>query len=38
MGTLGFSGALLAADLAAKGVLGPFWWIPLIVLGTSELR
>jgi hypothetical protein len=32
MGTLGFNGALLAADLVARGLLGPYWWTPLIVL------
>jgi hypothetical protein len=37
MGTLGFSGALLAAGLAAKGALGAFWWMPLVVLGTATL-
>jgi len=35
MGTLGFSGALLAADFAAKGILGMFWWTPMIVLGVA---
>jgi hypothetical protein len=29
MGLLGFNGALLAADVAAKGVLGTWWWAPL---------
>jgi hypothetical protein len=37
MGTLGFSGALLAADLAAKGALGAFWWMPLPVLSVAAL-
>ncbi len=37
MGTLGFSGALLAADLAARASLGVLWWIPVLVLGTSAL-
>jgi hypothetical protein len=37
VGTLGFSGALLAADLAAKGALGGFWWMPLPVLGVAAL-
>lgn len=35
MGTLGFSGALLAACLAARSLLGAFWWMPLLVLGGS---
>ncbi|MGC2373524.1 MAG: hypothetical protein WA484_06595 [Solirubrobacteraceae bacterium] len=37
MGTLGFSGALLAADLAARSVLGAFWWMPLLVLSVAAL-
>jgi hypothetical protein len=37
MGALGFSGALLAADLAAKGALGEFWWMPLPVLGVAAV-
>ncbi len=37
MGTLGFSGALLAADLVAGSVLGPLWWMPLVVLGAATL-
>ncbi len=37
MGTLGFSGALLAADLAARGVLGVLWWILMLVLGAATL-
>jgi hypothetical protein len=37
MGTLGFSGALLAADLAAKSTLGVFWWTPLVVLSVATL-
>lgn len=35
MGTLGFSGALLAADLAAKDVLGGLWWTPLIAIAIA---
>jgi hypothetical protein len=35
MGTLGFSGALLAADLAARSVLGAFWWTPVVVLSVA---
>lgn len=30
MGLLGFNGALIAADLAAKSVFGALWWSPLI--------
>ena len=37
MGTLGFSGALLAACLAARSLLGAFWWMPLLVLGLAAL-
>ncbi len=37
MGTLGFSGALLAACLAVRNLLGAFWWMPLIVLGVAAL-
>lgn len=37
MGTLGFSGALLGADLAAKNALGAFWWMPLPILGFAAL-
>lgn len=37
MGTLGFSGALLAACLAVRSLLGAFWWMPLIVLGLAAL-
>ena len=35
MGTLGFNGALLAADLVARGLLGPYWWTPLIAIGLA---
>jgi hypothetical protein len=37
MGTLGFSGALLAFALAAKDALGALWWVPLLVLSTATL-
>jgi hypothetical protein len=37
MGTLGFNGALLAADLVARGLLGPYWWTPLIAIGLATL-
>jgi hypothetical protein len=35
VGTLGFSGALLAADIAARGILGAYWWTPLIAVGLA---
>jgi hypothetical protein len=35
MGTLAFNGALLAADIAARGVLGAYWWTPLIAVGLA---
>ena len=37
MGTLGFNGALLAADVAARGLLGAYWWAPLIAVGLATL-
>lgn len=37
MGTLGFSGALLAVGLAARSLLGAFWWMPLLVSGAAAL-
>jgi hypothetical protein len=38
MGMLGFNGALVAADVAAKDVLGTWWWTPLpFVLLTALL-
>jgi hypothetical protein len=37
MGTLGFNGALLAADLVAGGLLGPYWWTPLIAIVLATL-
>jgi hypothetical protein len=37
MGTLGFNGALLAADVAARGLLGAYWWTPLIAIGLATL-
>jgi hypothetical protein len=37
MGTLGFNGALLAADIAARGLLGACWWAPLIAVGLATL-
>ena len=36
-GTLGFNGALLAVDVAARSLLGPYWWAPLIALGLATL-
>lgn len=35
MGTLGFAGALLAADIAAKDLLGRAWWTPLVAIGLA---
>jgi hypothetical protein len=35
MGTLGFTGALLAADVAAKDLLGVAWWTPLVAIGLA---
>lgn len=37
MGTLGFNGALLAADLAARDALGVLWRMPLAVIVTATL-
>jgi hypothetical protein len=37
MGTLGFNGALLAASLVARGLLGAYWWTPLIAIGLATL-
>jgi hypothetical protein len=37
MGTLGFNGALLAADIAAKDLLGRYWWTPLIGITVATL-
>ncbi len=34
-GLVGLNGALVAADVAAKEVLGVFWWASLIVLAAS---
>jgi hypothetical protein len=36
-GTLGFNGALLAAAIAARGVLGAYWWTPLLTVGMATL-
>lgn len=35
MGTLGFAGALLAVDVAAKDLLGTAWWALLVAIGTA---
>lgn len=35
MGILGFNGALLAADIAAKDILGTLWWAPIPVVVVS---
>jgi hypothetical protein len=37
MGTLGFNGALLAADLVARDLLGAYWWTPLIAIALATL-
>jgi hypothetical protein len=37
MGLVAFNGALLAADIAAKEVIGTYWWIPLIGIGVATL-
>jgi hypothetical protein len=37
MGTLGFAGALLAADIAARDILGPRWWTPLVAVGLAAI-
>ena len=34
---LGFNGALIAGDIAAKSLLGRSWWAPLIGLAISSL-
>jgi hypothetical protein len=31
------AGALLAADVAAKSILGRWWWIPIVALGLATL-
>ena len=33
----GSNGALLASDIAAREILGAFWWLPLIVVGMATL-
>jgi hypothetical protein len=37
MGILAFNGALLAADVAARGLLGTWWWTPLLALSLPTL-
>jgi hypothetical protein len=37
MGVLAFLGALLAADVAAKDILGTWWWTPLVGIGLATL-
>jgi hypothetical protein len=37
MGILAFNAALLAADVAAKGLLGPAWWTPLVPVGIATV-
>ena len=36
-GIVGFNGALVAATIAAKNVLGHYWYTPLFGLGLSTL-
>src|SRR5271166_2537178 len=36
-GLIGFNGALLAVTIAAKGLLGTFWWAPQVVVVISTL-
>lgn len=36
MGLLAFNGALLGGTLAAKDLLGHYWWTPLIAVGLSS--
>jgi hypothetical protein len=36
-GVLAFNGALLAADVAARGLLGGWWWTTLVALGSPIL-
>jgi len=35
VGLLAFNGALLGGTLAAKGLLGYYWWTPLIVVALA---
>jgi hypothetical protein len=37
MGLVAFNGALVAADIAAKEVIGAYWWIPLLGIGLATL-
>lgn len=37
MGWLAFLGALLAVDVAAKGLLGKWWWTPLLGVGAATV-
>jgi hypothetical protein len=37
IGIVAFLGALLAVDVAAKGILGRWWWTPLVVVGVAVL-
>lgn len=37
MGVLGFTGALIGADIAVRELLGTGWWIPLIPLGLAAI-
>ncbi len=35
VGLLAFNGALLGGTLAAKSLLGHYWWVPLVVVGLA---
>lgn len=37
MGLLAFNGALLGGTLAAKGLLGHYWWPPLVAVGIASM-
>jgi hypothetical protein len=37
MGLLAFNGALLGGTLAAKDLLGHYWWTPLLAVGLSSV-
>ncbi|MFZ0973124.1 MAG: hypothetical protein WAN22_12925 [Solirubrobacteraceae bacterium] len=37
VGILAFLGALLAVDVAAKDILGTWWWTPLVGVGLATL-
>lgn len=37
MGLLAFNGALLGGTLAAKTLLGTYWWTPLVAVGLATV-